>query len=305
MYTFIVNPHSRSGLGGALWSVVEKELKRREILYSVFLTRYQKHAAAYARALTADGHKHTIVVLGGDGTINEVINGICDFSKITLGYIPTGSGNDFARSFGIPAEPLKALDLILAPSRFAYMDIGILSCHGKQRRFAVSAGFGFDAAICHEAVVSRVKPLLNKLRLGKFSYALIALHRLLLTAPSSMTVTLDGGQPMSFQKVWFAAVMNHPYEGGGLRFCPDAVPDDGLLDMIIVSGMGALRLLCVLPFAFAGRHTRFKGVRTYRCRQADIVSVHSLPVHTDGEPVFPQRHLHIAAGKTRLKVITG
>lgn len=246
MYHFIVNPNSRSGLGLSLWAQIEPELQKRKIDYTVFFTQYQKHAWEYTEKLTSDHTYHTLVVLGGDGTVNEVINGIQDFSKVTLGYIPTGSSNDFARSFKI---------------------------------------------------------WLNKIRLGKFTYALIALHRLFLTIPADITLRLDRRNPVVFRKGWFVTVMNHPFEGGGLKFCPAAKPNDGYLDIIVVFGFSPLRLLSVLPFAFAGLHTRFRGIRTFRCKTAEITTTRTLPVHTDGEPVFLQRHLCVSMEKKRLKII--
>lgn len=91
MYTFITNPNARSGLGIQMWKSIELVLKEKNILYEVFFTKYQHHATKIVRQITADHEPHTIIVLGGDGTINEVISGIVDLAKVTLGYIPIGS----------------------------------------------------------------------------------------------------------------------------------------------------------------------------------------------------------------------
>lgn len=303
MYRFIVNPNSRSGKGLAVWHIVESELKKRRIHYTVFFSRYQKHTTAYVHNLTMDNCPHTIVVLGGDGTLNEAINGINHFEYITLGYIPTGSSNDFSRSFGIPKDPLKALEIILNPRKIVLMDVGILSMGKSVRRFAVSSGIGFDAAICHEAVVSRWKQLLNRFGLGKFTYALIALHRLLLTSPCRLTVIVDNAETYTYTKCWFAAIMNHSCEGGGFYFCPDAQTADGLLDILIVSGLNAPSLLLILPLALLGKHTKMPGIHLLRCRKIDITTDHSLPVHTDGEPVFLKHALSATVCPRTLKVI--
>ena len=270
MYTFIVNPHSRSGKGLTTWHVVEAELKRLQIKYTVFFTQYQKHATTYIHNLTSDAYAHTIVVLGGDVTLNEVINGIQNFDHITLGYIPTGSSNDFSRSCGIPKDPLEALKKILNPDNVVHMDIGTITFGKQSRRFAVSSGIGFDAAICHEAVVSKWKRILNHLHLGKCTYAMIALHRLFLTSTCKFTVILDDKETLSYSDCWFATIMNHPCEGGGFYFCPDAQTDDGLLDILIVSGLKVPALLLTLSFALLGKHTKMPGIHLLRCRKATI-----------------------------------
>ena len=116
MYTFIVNPNARSGLGHKIWSSLEEVLKERNVEYEVLFTKYQHHATKLTKQLTSTGEECTIIALGGDGTINEVMNGICDISKTTLGYIPIGSSNDFARSLKLSTDALTALDHILKPS---------------------------------------------------------------------------------------------------------------------------------------------------------------------------------------------
>lgn len=183
MYTFIVNPNARSGLGQKLWLLVEADLKERGAKYQVFFTKYQRHAAKLVRRLTSNLRPHTIVVLGGDGTINEVVDGIAQLENVTLGYIPIGSGNDFARGLGLPTDTKQALDNIMNPSHYCYINIGILAYDDTRRRFAVSSGIGFDAGVCHEAAVSRIKHALNRLRLGKLTYVGIALRQLLTLTP--------------------------------------------------------------------------------------------------------------------------
>ena len=157
MYLFIVNPNSRSGLGRKVWNEVESVLKEKQIEYQAYFTKYQRHATKIVEELTSDGKEHTLVVLGGDGTIGEVLTGIVYPEKITLGYIPIGSGNDFARGLGLPKESAKALDIILHSQVRRKLDLGVLKYGNKKRRFGVSSGFGYDAAICYEICVSPFK----------------------------------------------------------------------------------------------------------------------------------------------------
>lgn len=303
MYTFIVNPNARTGLGSRVWSSIEARLVKEQIPYQVFFTKYQNHATKIIRNLTSSGQHMTIVALGGDGTINEVVNGICDLSNVTLGYIPIGSSNDFSRGLGLSCDPHKALTAILSPKKFAYVNIGAVTHEGKTRRFAVSAGLGFDAEVCYRISFSKLKAALNRIKLGKLAYALVAVLSLLLQTPKKMTITLDNETPVNFDRVYFTALMNQKYEGGGFMFCPKANPGDDVLDLIVVEGLSKLKILCLLPTAFFGKHTRFHGIHTYRCENVKIESDASLPLHTDGETVLYQTELLGRLEPEKLRVI--
>lgn len=304
-YKFIVNPNSRSGLGQSIWKEVEAKLKLKDIPYEVFFTKYQHHSTKLVKTITEDGDEHCIVALGGDGTINEVINGITDFDKTILGYIPTGSSNDFGRSYSIPTAPLEALDLILSHQYVDKMDVGLLTYQGKKRHFAVSSGIGYDAAICHQAQISRMKIILNKLKLGRLIYLTAALDQLFSLRPGPVTITPEGQDPVSFKKVYFVAAMNHPFEGGGFKFCPEAKPNDDLLDVIVISDLSKLHALSLFPAAFNGKHTKSPGVHIYKCKSFHVTSDgRALPVHVDGEPVFLQRDVTFSISPQKLRVIT-
>lgn len=304
MYHFIVNPNARSGLGKKVWKDLEVILKTKKIEYQVYFTKFQKHATTITREITSDGAEHTIVALGGDGTVNEVVNGIMCFDKTILGYIPIGSSNDFARGLKLPTEPEKALDNILTCPRLHPMNVGELRYKEKLRRFAVSSGIGFDADICHEAVVSHVKYFLNKLKLGKLTYVLIAVHRLFLTTPCTVTVTLDNEKKLTFPKTYFVALMNNRFEGGGAMFCPKADNGDDMLDFAVAYNMPKLKVLAMFPTAFIGKHTLFKGVYIGKAKSIDIQAERPLPVHTDGEPIFLQDRLSACCASKKIRVIT-
>ena len=304
-YDIIINPKARSGMGEMVWKKLEPELKKRRVSYRSYMTERRKHARKIAESITSDGREHILVVLGGDGTVNEVINGIRSPGKITLGYIPIGSSNDFARGLGIPKDPDRAFDIILAPKKVVHMDLGILTGMGKERRFAVSAGIGFDAAVCHEVCISRWNTILNRIGLGKLSYAAVALNRLRKDRPVSVKVRFPDGEEKIFKKTYFAAFMNLPYEGGGFKFCPEASAEDGLLDVVILHGVSVPKIIFLLPLAFSGKHVGFKGVNIMKCEKIQIRASRACPLHTDGEPRFLRKEIAVHIMEERMKVITG
>ena len=287
MYHFIINPKSRSERGIKIWHLVKEELdKKEEVSYTFHITRYPNHATELAKEIcnTYSGIKN-IIVLGGDGTVNEVINGITDFNDVLLGYIPSGSSNDLARSLKLPKDPIKNLENILSPSRFQYVDMGLINSSDSNysRLFAVSSGIGFDAAICEETFHSRLKLFLNRYGLGKLTYILICLKQLTSCRFMNGTVTIDGGRPQIFKKILLITSMIHKYEGGGMQIAPAADPYDGQLSVCIVFGASRLRVLTVLPFLLFGKHIHFKGVVTFNCSSLTIWIDKQSWVHIDGE----------------------
>jgi len=283
MYNFIVNTASRSGNGLYVWNAVETKLKEEQVEYKAHFTKYRFHATKIAKKLTGTGSPVTLIGVGGDGTVNEIINGIVDFEQTTFGYIPTGSGNDFAKGLPIPGKPLEALDCILHPRYIRSMDIGDVLYNGKSKSFAVSMGIGFDASICFESNTSPIKNILNKVKLGKLTYVGVALKQLLLLNTSKITLTLDDSKVYQFDKCYFITIMNQKYEGGGFAFCPEAENNDDYLDICVVDSIPKAKIAVVFPSAFKGNHVKIQGIHIFRCKKAHILSDTLLPVHVDGE----------------------
>ena len=295
MYYFIVNPASKTGVGAKYWNRVEKVLKEKNIAYQVRFSKAAGQVEEIVRKLTKETKEKLLhlVILGGDGTVNEAVQGIEDFEKVNLSYIPTGSSNDLARDMGISKNPEEALEAILKAERDIYMDMGLVQYQkafnkGKEvtiaeRRFMVGCGIGFDAAVCEEVTRSKLKVFLNKIKLGKLVYLAIALKQLIQSEMIDGKITLDDERVYEFPKMFFAATMVHHYQGGGFNFCPNAESDDGFLDMCVASNAKKIKVLRILPTAYDGKHTRFKEITMLRAKKAVIETKKPMWVQTDGE----------------------
>ena len=300
---FIVNPASKTGRGIEIWQEVEKVLKSTGVEYEVHFTKRIGHGTDLARRLTETPGEHMIVALGGDGTVNEVVNGIVRIKDTILGYIPTGSGNDLAGGLGLPTDPMTSIEHILENKAHLQMNVGVVEVEGMKRRFAVSSGMGWDAAICHEVAVSKLKKFLNKIKLGKLSYVAIAVKQIFAFKTSPMEIQIDGKEPMKFKRNFFSAVMNSPYEGGRVMMCPAASWSDDLLDICIVDSVPKLKLLLVIPLAYKGWHKFFKGVHIKRGEKMILRSEKPLPMHVDGENFGYHKEAVMYLEKDKLRVI--
>ncbi len=309
MYHIIINPASRSGKGESLWrNIVEPYLMEQKIEYISYFSGKPGEVAKLAAEITRDAAvqapKH-LILLGGDGTFNEMLQGIHDFSAVTLGYIPTGSSNDLARDLGIPRNPSKAMERAIGSGTAQKMDVGCVTFKDKTKRyFAVSCGMGFDAAVCEETNRSSFKRALNRIGLGKLAYLTIAVKQLLTIKSISCQVTLDNKPTFTINKYLFVAGMLHRYEGGGFKFCPDAKPDDGIVDVCTAAAkLPKWVILLVLPTAFFGRHYLFPGIEPYKACNIHLKSSAPVWIHTDGEILRFDDEMMISCQKQALTII--
>ena len=175
MLYFIVNHTSATGKCRNVLKKVIDRLSEKDAEYKLFQTKYKGHASEIAEKLSKlPNEKISLIVIGGDGTINEVLNGITDFEKVRLGIIPAGSGNDFARGIKVDTNIDELVDKLInnhLSDNTRNVDLGRVCFEDKgSRLFGISSGVGMDALVCKEVTGSRIKSLLNKLHLGKLSY---------------------------------------------------------------------------------------------------------------------------------------
>ena len=283
MYYFIVNPSSGCGKGRRVWQLVERELKERHIPFRSCLLHGPGEARNVAAALSDLRQPCTAVILGGDGTINEFLDGLTAYGHIILGCIPTGSGNDFVRGLALERDPLKALEAILHLKSVEELKLGLVRAGEKSHTFIVSSGIGFDADVCNGVSRFGLKNLLNWFRVGKLAYLATALRLLVSMKVCPLTITLDDKESQSFDRVFFAASMNMRYEGGGFQFAPMASPSSETFQLCLADSLTRGRILKILPLSFSGGHVGKRGIHILPFQRARIQAASPLCVHTDGE----------------------
>ncbi len=307
MYHFIVNPKACRGSSDLIWKRLERRLKLNNIDYQVYLTQKTGDARQFAHDLTSCGEgARTIVAVGGDGTMNEVLDGVSFAGNVTLGYIPIGLGSNLARSLGMPRNSHKCLKQILTSERLKYLDYGILSYGDHEqihRRFAVSCGIGLDAAVCRSLLETKYNRKPCFIRPGRFAYILVGLRQLLLEKPVKGFVVLDGVKRVEFNHIFMVAVHIHPYGSRKMKLMSKADPDEGCLEVCVVHNTRKPQLMLTLIEAICGRIRKRRGVRLYHCREAQIHIDKPLPVHVDGEDCQYQTDIHLGCVEKKIRMI--
>lgn len=303
MYEIIFNPGSRGNHGIIIWNTVKNLLDEKDIEYLLYKTTHAGHAEELVREITSDNQPHTIIVIGGDGTINEVVNGIQNPSLITMGLIPSGSGNDFAKSLKIPLDPKEALQCILDCEETTPINYGNTHLQNTSRRFLISCGCGFDSDVCVGVQSSSLKPLLNKIGMGKLIYTLIALKKLITKSVFSATIQLDDDYVVSMDNIFFLVAMNTKYEGGGYMFCPDADPSDGKIDFLTANNISRCKMLRFLPKAKRGTHAGHKGITITPVSKISLKFSKPINLHTDGEVYGKCDNVTISCSKDHINFL--
>jgi len=279
MLRFIVNPKAGNGKGLRIWKRAAKVLQAKQIPYEVQFTQYTGHAKKLAQAMAEQPDTAAVVAVGGDGTVHEAANGIAGIagSHAALGCIPAGSGDDFARGLGIPRNWQKALERVLAGA-----PVRIDAARINDGLFVISAGIGFDGEVARMTNRSFYKRLLNRIGLGSLSYVISVLRLLASYRPCQVRMELDG-RTLDFSDVWLVAVANMPYYGGGMKICPDARHDDGILNVCLVHGIRRIDFLRFFPLVFQGSHVSHPSVLMLSGKRISIEGASPMAIHKDGE----------------------
>lgn len=276
----IVNPAAGAGRSGKRWPQIKTLLKDIGLHFDYDLTEAPGHATELARDAARNGHD-MIVSVGGDGTLNEVVNGLYQAGAnghMTVGIIGTGTGSDYIRTVGVPRSFRDACRSLLNPQRLT-VDAGVVEYvrnnETLRRLFVNFAGLGFDSEVVR-ATGQRFKKLG-----GKPAYLLGLLTTFLCYRNREMTLTLDGVSER--RKVCTVVVSNGRYGGGGMLVAPNADATDGLLDVMTVNDISKPDLLCSLPRIYRGTHLSHPKVSAGRAREIDISPTQPVPLQADGE----------------------
>ncbi len=298
------------------WRTLKSILDIKELEYKAFKTNGAGDATRYAEKITslADDDIRLIIV-GGDGTLNEVINGITDFSKVKIGLIPIGSGNDFANCLDIKESQERILfdilskdeqftndsDVITEKKRrkeavrtsdtnleeetpeYTEVDLGKVVADDKiSRLFAISSGVGLDAIVTKTVNEGKLKYTLNKLHIGKLSYGIQTVGSLF----SMDTFAASGESDLEgrlYGQVIFAAVMNVRCEGGGVPMAPEANPYDGHLSVCCAHSIPKWKTFMLFPKLLAAKHTELSGFDILETYSLSLSFDKAVVLHTDGE----------------------
>ena len=309
MTQFIVNPQSRSGKAVEIWADVENHLKQKNIPYELHMTKCAGDAVNLARKISTTAPQTqesiNVVALGGDGTLCEVLNGLQLTDNVNLGYIPTGSGNDFGRSMHYPSNRLTMVERITDTPETTTIDFGTVKLGNSpwaENRFAVSCGIGFDAAVCDALLTSKWKQFFNAIHLGKLSYIVVGLIELCKMKTTDGYIVVDGKR-IDLKKVSFISCHIQPFEGGGFRFAPKADPRDGKLELCVMSGGSKLELIPVLLKALFRAPMESSHVHNYSCKKVYIHLDRPSSTHTDGEVHGLQTDITVCNSDQKINLI--
>lgn len=279
----IVNPNAGNGKGKKDWERISSLLARENIPVSMKFTEKKCQAIELAREAIEAGFRK-IISVGGDGTLNEVVNGIFTQDRVSpkevvLGMIPVGTGNDWGRMFRIPLVYEGAIDVIKENKTMPH-DIGLVSYYcgsEKHSRYFINiAGLGFEAM-----VVNKTNRQKDKGRSNQAIYFYNLLSCLISYKKTNADIIVDGRKTKS--KIFSINVGNGRYCGGGMRQTPDALPDDGLLDITVIRDMGRIEIIKSLKILYDGTILSHPKVDGYRCKNLSVTTEAVLDTEADGE----------------------
>lgn len=299
----IVNPISGRGFARRALPEIEQRLKEHGVDYRLALTERPWHAAELAEQGARQGYE-VVVAAGGDGTSNEVLNGLmhahqAGYENTAMGILAIGTGNDFAYGMGIPSG-VEAGCRVLTENYRRRMDIGLLKGgdYPQGRYFGNGVGVGFDA------MTGFVAARIRRIR-GLLLYLIAAIQTVFVYYHPPLIHLRYDDQELT-QPSLMVSIMNGRRMGGGFLMAPDGDPADGLFDLCIATSASRLRIFQLIPYFIKGTQATQKEVRTARARTVRVTALEgSLPVHCDGETVcYAGQELEVTLLLAQIEFVT-
>jgi len=288
-FFLIVNLIAGQGRCKEIFPEVRKELDRYNIDYDLHYTNEPEEATDVARMGIEAGFTH-IVAVGGDGTVNEVANGVVG-SNAALAVIPAGTGNDFIRMIGIPSDHRQAVKL-LAQEHERLIDLGRV---GTERYFVNGLGIGIDAQVAQDVLK------MQRMR-GAAAYLYAAIKEVFRFR--AFSVKLEGSDWTEEKTCISLGLANGKYTGGGFKLAPLAEIDDGKIDIAAIGDFAKLERLIRLPQARKGQHLKLSRVSYHQDVKVSISSEAKLIAHVDGEPYkLPAGEFSVSVAPKALRVL--
>lgn len=289
----ILNPAAGRGSAVHAWRSAESVFHTAGVSFDLARTDGPRHAEVLA-AQAARAGRPAVLAVGGDGTVNEVANGLLRAAEgsptLPMGVITAGTGNDFIKMLGIPADATGAAHTALQ-AKTRQVDAGVVN----DRFFTNGVGVGFDAR-----VAARARDI-RRLR-GLAVYAWAVAQAIRDHSNPHVRVRIDGRE-VADQQATLVTVANGGCHGGGFWLCPNARPDDGWLDVLIADALPRTGVMRFIPRVLRRTHTQFPSVHMHRAHRVEISGRDAFPVHADGEPLEPVRRLEIEILPGQLTVL--
>ena len=287
----VVNPRSANGRTGREWRAIERALGAAFPHMSVAFTEKRGQATQLVRLALNEGH-HEIIAVGGDGTINEAVNGFFDANgpispDAVFGFVTSGTGGDFRKTFRVEPGHGPAIERLKAAT-VRPIDIGRLSCLDSAgrpivRHFANIASFGLSGEIVSRVNRARIAKLFG----GSFAFAFHSALGMLSYNHRAVRIILDNGFD-EMAAISTVAVANGQYFGGGMRVAPGAQPDNGQFDVVIIEASDKAQMLTDMKQIYTGEHVTNPAVRVLRARKVTVAPLaenkgRPVLIETDGE----------------------
>lgn len=267
-YNFLVNPISGNGKSKKTMEIISGKLNGLNIPFSVYYSGSRGHLTELAKQVIDEGADN-IIAVGGDGTLNEVLNGFHSFDKCALGIIPSGSGNDFAVSAKIPENPLEALDIILK-NEPRFTDF-LQTSSGIRGLNIIGTGIDVDVLRRYNA----------KKKKNKAAYRSALITSLIKFKPYKFTAFINGEEKQ--YQCFMAAAGNGVQYGSGVKMCPKAVIDDGLIDFVVIRKLAKIKIPLVFKRLFKGTILEIKQADFFRSEKVAVTSEEPFDLNLDGE----------------------